>query len=205
MLLTLEGLNGPDGRDSRADIGAAVGHELGARPYAGSPYPLGAGPYFARINAQRNDASTARYVPVPWDFWALRLTQGACGGCGGTGQRELAHRGSRSCRDCDGTGRETIHPRSVIGRQLCALGDAAGARPARERATSALETDHGFEVIDARKYRHVAAILSNGQRTARWSQDKTTGVWYVSKGWKIPNRQRQLTADQAAYVESVIS
>lgn len=49
--------------------------------------------------------------------------------------------------------------------------------------------DKGYEVFDARKYRHVAAIMSNGQRTARWSQDKTSGQWFVSKGWKIPNRR----------------
>jgi hypothetical protein len=69
----------------------------------------------------------------------------------------------------------------------------------------ALNLNKGYDIIDARKYRHVAAILSNGQRTARWSQDKETGTWYVSKGWKIPNRRAPLNAEQAAWVESQIS
>jgi hypothetical protein len=67
-----------------------------------------------------------------------------------------------------------------------------------------LNLNHGYEIHDGRRYRHIAAILSNGQRTARWSQDKMTGTFYVSKGWKIPNRRQPLNADQAAWVEAQI-
>jgi hypothetical protein len=67
-----------------------------------------------------------------------------------------------------------------------------------------MHNDKGYEIFDARKYRHVAAILSNGQRTARWSQDKTTGQWFVTKGWKIVNRDQPLNAQQSAYVESLL-
>lgn len=60
-----------------------------------------------------------------------------------------------------------------------------------------------FEIFEARKYRHIAEYLVNGQLTARWSQDKTSGTWYVSDGWKVAGK-RALNAEQAAYVESVI-
>ena len=68
-----------------------------------------------------------------------------------------------------------------------------------------LNLNHGYELYPGRKYLHVAAIMSNGQRTARWSQDTETGTWYVSKGWKIPNRRARLNAEQVAWVEAQIA
>jgi hypothetical protein len=58
-------------------------------------------------------------------------------------------------------------------------------------------------VIPGRTWRHVAEIIG-GDQTARWSQHIPSGVWYVSAGWKRPNKLRRLSADQAAYVSSLI-
>lgn len=58
-----------------------------------------------------------------------------------------------------------------------------------------------FELVPARKYVHVAAILSNGQRTARFSLNRETGMWHQQKGWKIAGPP--LSSAQAAYAQSV--
>lgn len=62
----------------------------------------------------------------------------------------------------------------------------------------------GYAIHEASKYRHVAAILSNGQHTARWSQERATGTWYESKGWKIANRRKPLSASAGAFIEAAI-
>lgn len=66
-----------------------------------------------------------------------------------------------------------------------------------------LGLDKGYERIAGRRYVHIAAVLSNGQRTARWSYDTRDDVWYVTAGWKIVNRRAPLNAEQRAYVERV--
>jgi hypothetical protein len=60
-----------------------------------------------------------------------------------------------------------------------------------------------MEIILGRTWRHVVERIG-GQRMARWSQCLTTGVWYTTGGWKRPNRAHRLTAEQVAYVESLI-
>jgi hypothetical protein len=67
-----------------------------------------------------------------------------------------------------------------------------------------LNLNHGYEIHEGRRYRHVAAIMSNQQRTARWSQDTQTGTWYVSKAWMKANRRQPLNAAQSAWVEQQI-
>lgn len=59
----------------------------------------------------------------------------------------------------------------------------------------------GYELFPARKYVHVAAILSNGQRTARYSLNRETGLWYWQKGWKVVGHA--LPYSLAAYAECV--
>lgn len=59
----------------------------------------------------------------------------------------------------------------------------------------------GYELFPARKYVHVAAIMSNSQRTARYSLNRETGVWYWQDGWKRVGRR--MPADAAAYAQRV--
>lgn len=59
----------------------------------------------------------------------------------------------------------------------------------------------GYELEYGRKYVHVAAILSNGQRTARYSLNRQTGAWHWQKGWKVVGRL--MDAQTAAYAERV--
>jgi hypothetical protein len=59
----------------------------------------------------------------------------------------------------------------------------------------------GYELFPARKYVHVAAILSNEQRTARYSINRATGVWHWQKGWKIVGQR--MPAEVAAYAQRV--
>jgi hypothetical protein len=59
----------------------------------------------------------------------------------------------------------------------------------------------GYELVPGRTYVHVAAILSNGQRTARWSLNTQTGTWYWSEGWK--RRGRMLPASVAEYAQGI--
>lgn len=64
-----------------------------------------------------------------------------------------------------------------------------------------------FDIFPGRTWRHVAEWLGSredGQLTARWSQHLPTGRWYVSEGWKRPNKGQPLNAAQVAFVESVI-
>lgn len=58
-----------------------------------------------------------------------------------------------------------------------------------------------FELWPARKYVHVAAILCNGQRTARFSLNRETGIWHDQKGWKVAGSP--LSSTQAAYAQFV--
>lgn len=62
-------------------------------------------------------------------------------------------------------------------------------------------TATGYDLFPARKYEHVAAILSNGQRTARYSRNRETGTWYWQEGWKRVGRR--LPAEIAAYAERI--
>lgn len=59
----------------------------------------------------------------------------------------------------------------------------------------------GYQLYPARKYVHVAAILSNGQRTARYSRDRVTGVWYWQEGWKRTGKR--MPAELATYAERI--
>lgn len=62
-------------------------------------------------------------------------------------------------------------------------------------------TATGYELFPAKKYVHVAAILSNGQRTARYSVSRELGVWYWQKGWKVVGRR--MGDSDAAYAQRV--
>lgn len=62
-------------------------------------------------------------------------------------------------------------------------------------------TATGYELVPARTYVHVAAILSNGQRTARYSRNRVTGVWHRQDGWKRVGKP--LPTELAAYAERI--
>jgi hypothetical protein len=64
-----------------------------------------------------------------------------------------------------------------------------------------------FDVLPRRRWTLVAEWLGSredGQRTARWFRDNSTGRWYVAESWKRPNLRHPLTSEQTAHVESVL-
>lgn len=75
---------------------------------------------------------------------------------------------------------------AVLGHTPEQMGELSAAEP--ERRDIVADDGREFGILRGRRWTRVAEFLSNGQLTARWFIDETTGEVRQSDGWKKPKR-----------------
>jgi hypothetical protein len=69
---------------------------------------------------------------------------------------------------------------------------------------STIDYDRSFKTFPRRRWSAHRRIPQQRATHRPLFRDETTGDWYTAESWKRPNLRRRLTAEQVAYIQSIL-